>query len=127
MVTIEAQSNELKRKSQEFHGEFNEVLSRIESVLNYYQENPDRLQAPENKKYVKDFLQTFYGLRTVFNDKYGFDVGMSEEKYIPEEDNKLVKFLPKNKTGINVDSEVLFRYSNIHDLASKTKRELEKK
>lgn len=117
--------SKIKLREREFHSEFTEVLSRIETVLNYHKENSDRLQNSENKKYVRDFCQIFWRLRGVFDEKYGFDVGMSQEKYVPEESNKLIRFLPHNTTGINVNSDILFRYHNLYGLVSETQKKLE--
>lgn len=116
--------NKENPQTKKFNQELGESLSRIEIILKHFSENkdpskdelnfPERLKEGSNPDYVHDICQLFYGLRNIFDEKYGFDFGM----YNDLRDN--------NKTGIIPNLEILNRYSNIYDLVGETEERLEK-
>jgi hypothetical protein len=105
--------------TKKFNGELEESLFRIENVLNYYNNNEDQdilKKEPENAKYVCNFCDFYFKLRGNLQEKYGFDYGTYEKKWEPDESGEFREtfYLPENKTGINVDSKLLKKDSELH-------------
>ncbi len=116
-----------KKISYKFNSELEEDLSKIEIVSDYYNKNPERLRDnPTNKKAVSDFCNLYFGLRTKFKDKYGFDFGylrqerIKKDEYGKNETNKdgsiiYEYFIPiKESNGIEVSLEVLAKDTDMN-------------
>ena len=115
------QHNKLKPVdlTRKFNGELEESLFRIENVLNYYndEDNSDRLkQGLGNTKYISNFCDFYFKLRGILHKKYGLDYGTYEKKWEPDESGEYREtfYLPNNKTGINVNPELLEKDSELH-------------
>ncbi len=109
--------------TKKFNGELEESLFRIENVLNYYNddENQERLKKGlGNTKYVCNFCDFYFKLREILEKKYGFDYGIYDKKWEPDESGEFreIFYLPKNKTGVNVDSELLKKDSKIYKMVT---------
>jgi hypothetical protein len=103
--------------TNKFNGEFGNYLSRIRSILAYYTKNPDELEKQTgNAKYVCEVCDFYLNLRGILKEKYGFDYGMSEKIWKSDESGKSreIIYLPHNKTGINVDQELLKKDSRTY-------------
>lgn len=115
---MKPQKNKLKPVdlAKEFNRELENYLFRIRGVLAYYTKKPEELKESKNAKYVAQFCEMYLNLRGILREKYGFDYGMYDKKWEPDESGKLreVFYLPNNKTGINVDPELLNKDSRTH-------------
>jgi len=114
--------DQIGRLERKVNNELDNDLSRIKTIFDYYKcdDNKDRL-VNDNIYYLKDICQAFFSVRGNFKNKYGMDIGMYEEKRIGKpftEDSKLIKYLPDNKTGINIISELLDDYSNLYKVVA---------
>lgn len=110
--------------TRKFNGELEESLFRVENVLNYYNNNEDQdilKKEPENAGYLFNFCDFYFNLRGILQKKYGFDYGTYEKKWEPDESGEYREtlYLPDNKTGINVNPELLEKDSKLHKMVTK--------
>ena len=113
-MTDENKFNDLEKKSQEFNSELGTSLERIEKIINYYKESPERISS--NTKEIGEVCNLFYGLRLDFQERYGFDFGMYESRKDYSEPGKPKEeyFYPSGKTnGIDVESKIIGKYKKL--------------
>ena len=113
-MTDENKFNDLEKKSQEFNSELGTSLERIEKIINYYKESPERISS--NTKEIGEVCNLFYGLRLDFQERYGFDFGMYESRkdYSEPEKPKEEYFYLSGKTnGIAVNQKIPEKYTKL--------------
>lgn len=120
-----------KTRSTQFNNELDSAISRIESVLDFYEKNPERLTGvPQsknilsNRRALGNYCNEYFRIRTKFSEKYGFDFSFSmKESY--DENHKEILIAPiELSNGIEVSSELLRRYINLSQKVKKSREKL---